>query len=142
MFPPDLLFKYVGGAPHHLDILRKLQIRFTQPDDLNDPHDSIPGVVPPADIAAFVDAVIARNFPGRLLPGLSPMQQSRARATLIAQYESDPDSLVERCFAIIRAKINEIGILSLTTSNDNLVLWAHYSDSHKGFVIGFKPGFA
>lgn len=34
--------------------------------------------------------------------------------------------------------INEnFGILSLTTKNDNLLMWSHYANSHKGFVIEF-----
>lgn len=138
---PDLVCKYVGSQAHHLDILRKLQIRFTQPDDLNDPHDCIPGIVPPTNIAAFVDAVIARTTPNGRLPGLSPDEQLNARNALIAKYESNPDELVQRCFAVVRRNINQAGVLSLTSSNENLVLWAHYGDSHRGFVIGLKPGF-
>ncbi|MGH1462752.1 MAG: DUF2971 domain-containing protein [Neptuniibacter sp.] len=29
------------------------------------------------------------------------------------------------------------GILSLTERNDNLLMWSHYADSHRGIVIGF-----
>jgi Protein of unknown function (DUF2971) len=32
---------------------------------------------------------------------------------------------------------NEFGVLSLTEKADNLLMWAHYADSHKGFVIEF-----
>lgn len=142
MTAPEILFKYVGSAQHHLDILRKRQIRFTQPDDLNDPHDCMPGVIPPKDVAAFVDGVIARSALGGLLPGLGAQQQAHARGVLIAQYEADVDALVERCFDIVRRNMNRAGVLSLTTSNDNLVLWAHYGDSHRGIVIGLRPGHA
>ena len=31
----------------------------------------------------------------------------------------------------------EIGILSLSKNWDNPLMWAHYSDSHKGFILGF-----
>lgn len=30
------------------------------------------------------------------------------------------------------------GIISLTTTNDNLLMWSHYSDEYKGMVIGFE----
>lgn len=37
--------------------------------------------------------------------------------------------------------INEVntrfGILSLTSKNNNLLMWSHYSNSHKGYCIGF-----
>ena len=31
------------------------------------------------------------------------------------------------------------GILSLTERNDNLLMWAHYAESHTGMVIGLDP---
>lgn len=31
-----------------------------------------------------------------------------------------------------------IGILSLTSKNDNLLMWVHYANSHKGFVVEFN----
>jgi hypothetical protein len=33
---------------------------------------------------------------------------------------------------------NMFGIASLTPKNDNLLMWSHYSNSHKGFVMGFQ----
>jgi hypothetical protein len=30
-----------------------------------------------------------------------------------------------------------VGVLSLTERPDNLVMWAHYADQHRGFVLGF-----
>ncbi len=31
----------------------------------------------------------------------------------------------------------DYGILSLTTKRDNLLMWSHYANSHKGFCVGF-----
>lgn len=33
---------------------------------------------------------------------------------------------------------NKFGILCLSEKCDNLLMWAHYTDCHKGFLIGFK----
>jgi hypothetical protein len=38
---------------------------------------------------------------------------------------------------IVEAINDTIGILCLTESFDNLLMWSHYSNSHKGFVVGF-----
>lgn len=140
MAAPEILFKYVGCAMHHLDILRKCEIRFTQPDDLNDPHDCMPGVIAPTNVATFVDGVIANSVSGGLLPGLNAQQQAKARNDLIAHYEGDADKLVSQCFDIVRKKMNSVGVLSLSASNENLALWAHYGDSHQGMVICFRSG--
>lgn len=49
----------------------------------------------------------------------------------------------EISFLIIKKKFNEItnkliGILSLTTKFDNLLMWSHYANEHKGFVVEFN----
>lgn len=31
------------------------------------------------------------------------------------------------------------GILCLSENNDNILMWSHYADSHKGICIGFTP---
>lgn len=38
--------------------------------------------------------------------------------------------------------IDNIGILSLSSKNDNPTMWAHYSSAHTGFVIGFDTNHA
>lgn len=136
--PPALLYKYVGSQPHHLDILRKLHIRFTQPDDLNDPYDCIPGVAPPVDVARFVDDTLTRNQAEIARRQYTATQLAAGRATMIAEYTNNPAALVKRCFEIVRRNLNELGILSLAYRNDNMVLWAHYADTHRGFVIGLR----
>lgn len=32
---------------------------------------------------------------------------------------------------------NEIGVLSLSTVNDSLLMWAHYADAHRGLILEF-----
>ena len=33
---------------------------------------------------------------------------------------------------------DEYGVLSLSAKNDNILMWSHYADYHKGFCIQFK----
>jgi hypothetical protein len=35
-------------------------------------------------------------------------------------------------------KVNAVGILCLSENRDDVVLWSHYADSHKGLCLGFK----
>lgn len=35
-------------------------------------------------------------------------------------------------------KFKDYGIISLTTNNDNPLMWTHYANEHKGVVIGFE----
>jgi len=38
----------------------------------------------------------------------------------------------------ITQNINNVGVISFTESKDNLLMWAHYANEHKGLVVGFN----
>jgi hypothetical protein len=40
--------------------------------------------------------------------------------------------------AILEMLARGVGVLSLTEKRDNLLMWAHYAESHEGFAIGFR----
>lgn len=39
----------------------------------------------------------------------------------------------------INTTINDFGIVALSETPRNLLMWAHYADEHQGICIGFKP---
>jgi hypothetical protein len=41
------------------------------------------------------------------------------------------------CASIYEALNRSVGILSLTEVPDDLLMWAHYADSHRGILVGF-----
>lgn len=41
----------------------------------------------------------------------------------------------------ITDSVNEFGIISLSETHRNLLMWAHYSDEHKGICLGFHSDF-
>jgi hypothetical protein len=34
--------------------------------------------------------------------------------------------------------MNQFGVLSVASHNDNMAMWAHYGETHRGFVIGLR----
>jgi hypothetical protein len=50
-----------------------------------------------------------------------------------------PEYLEKAARHLEESKYNEFGIFSLSEVKDNILLWSHYSDSHKGFCIGYDP---
>ncbi|MFM5754127.1 DUF2971 domain-containing protein [Aeromonas veronii] len=42
---------------------------------------------------------------------------------------------------IIRSQVNQYGIVSLSETSRNLLMWAHYADEHRGICIGYKDDF-
>lgn len=50
---------------------------------------------------------------------------------------SDPQKACKTVSDAIEKQMNNTGILCLTPHNDNLLMWAHYADSHKGVCIEY-----
>lgn len=45
---------------------------------------------------------------------------------------------LDKAHARIKKMISEFGIYCLSEVNDEILMWSHYADNHKGFCIGFN----
>lgn len=143
---PRLLYKYVDYPRR--SILEDGLIRFTQPSAFNDPFEMHPSfdLMSKADIASLPKAPQQEGQPssGRTLtpeviasmlttvmPGL---QQAIADTVKGDGAYALNNNLIAR--SVLDAKF---GVLSLTESPLNLLMWAHYADRHRGFVLQFDP---
>lgn len=50
--------------------------------------------------------------------------------------ELDDNSITDS-MGFLESDINELGVISLTESYNNTLMWAHYGDEHKGVVVEF-----
>jgi len=157
-----MLFKYL--RPERVDVIEKLEIRFTQPDALNDPFELRPrfeSLIPEAEVLAHYSATPVDFEPMlrqayAMLPDehrsrlayedaasafRSFMDTERGRsavsAGLLTFLRSMRDMAPPLCATIYEALNRNVGILSLTEVPDDLLMWAHYADSHRGILIGF-----
>lgn len=143
------LFKYV--CPQRIDILENRMICFSTPQQLNDPFELNPhieGVVTQETCNSSIkDEVAKLRGEYSRLP-----RNSRRKMTFddFARQVSDfahkeltsevKLGMAKKAKVIIdKELVGKIGILSLTERPDNLLMWAHYADSHQGFVIEFDP---
>lgn len=55
-----------------------------------------------------------------------------------SQLETELDMMEARRAKLI-AQFRESGIFCATRRKDNLLMWAHYAEQHRGVVFGFKP---
>lgn len=139
-----ILYKYLGRK----DFFSNLKLRFTQPNELNDPRECVPELKF-RDPRGYINAVIQRNFESGYLkllsenPNMTPQHALtaciKASSTLENDYIENHEEWVKRVFDKFMEVTNrDIGVLSLTESNNNELMWAHYADSHNGYVIGFE----
>jgi len=144
------LYKYLH--PDRISVLRDGMIRFSSPKVLNDPFELKPHVSAIAT-KQYLDAEIDRSLPKVLAEEYSNLPlQFRKRVSLqqfqtlakthfptaksrVEEFADRASSMVQQLMA---QKFEEmIGVLCLTESPANLLMWAHYADSHQGFVVEF-----
>lgn len=117
----NLYYKYL--PPERLTYLENELLRYTQPIDLNDPFECLPKKPTEKE---FNDVVKKLSD---LLPKMGiPLSDNAGKLELEKIYRDAYQNVN-----------NDIGILSLTKNWNNTLMWAHYTNSHKGFCIGFDP---
>jgi hypothetical protein len=143
---PEQIFKYVSSD--RIDILEKLRIRFTQPSYFNDPFEmrvSVEGHSPES-LDKAEEEVYKNQFLKYALRGgehsyekFRKIQKSYNR-TVMGKLKFDPHYQKQAATAYAFKKWDsQVGILSLSAIEKNLLMWAHYADSHRGMLIEFNP---
>ncbi|MFC1537317.1 DUF2971 domain-containing protein [Gemmatimonadota bacterium] len=123
------LYKYGNmKKPTHLrKILLKNKLWFSSPKDINDPLEFRPYF---KIEKSKNDLQNAREFISDLLKDEEPSYVEIA----INNTEVVYDSLAEHSNNIL----SEVGVCCFSYLNDNLLMWAHYSDGHCGYCIEFS----
>lgn len=141
------LYKYVH--PDRTDILRDQMIRFSPRSALNDPFELAPhlsGLSTSREIDEKADQLMPEAIEEIIAKlGNAP----EIRETVVAYVKSRmphvklQTEIMGALFTHSFRKrfesefLDSIGTLCLTETPDNLLMWAHYGDAHRGFVIEF-----
>tara|TARA_R110000868_G_scaffold1116_4_gene8577 strand:- start:6416 stop:7264 length:849 start_codon:yes stop_codon:yes gene_type:complete len=141
------LFKYT--TLDRLDILENQQIRYTQPGAFNDPFEMpafLENLVEPDKFPDLIDGVFDNSIQEEY-EKFSPSQKhqisfekfyrlaaERKTATLPLMLAA-----LNSLAPIVRESLRDLdklfGVLSLTETADNLLMWSHYADQHRGMVL-------
>lgn len=149
--PPASLFKYFG--PQGTRLFDNWHLRCSQPGALNDPFEFRPHVAgwgTHEELKAVADArweAYAKEQYDDLSSRLGP-RMSFAEFRKKIEYDKAPmmkEALArdmahanQEMAEKMAAQINEgIGVLCLCEDPDDLLMWAHYANEHKGFVVEF-----
>ncbi len=125
-------YKYLPYSEGALKALTDSTIKFTSPLEFNDPFDCNPyydaskvHLVPSQRPDLFKAAGDRR--------GLSPAKRLQEKGKFIARLKRTID-----IGAFARDTIARVGVVSLSKSAQNILMWSHYADFHRGFVIEFR----
>ncbi|MDR6966925.1 hypothetical protein J2X31_000925 [Flavobacterium arsenatis] len=117
----NIYYKYL--PPERLSYLDDELLRYTQPIDLNDPFECLPKK--PSE-KEFKDVI--KKVSELLHKKGFPLNENAEILEL--------EKIYNEAYQNVN---NDIGILSLTKNWNNTLMWSHYTNSHKGFCIGFDP---
>lgn len=145
MKKPTSFFKFVSFE--RKDILENGQVRFAPIGEFNDPFELEPVITP-----------ISREYIEFFI-GLSEEEQQKIEfSEEDSRYSSEREWQVDEYEKIYKDKIKKYGVLSLSSNADinpfltvcvpekkdprtNILMWSHYANSHKGFIIEFDSDF-
>lgn len=136
------LYKYV--KPERIDAIRNLAVRFSPPNEFNDPFELLPNMRI-IETREWIDPVKQK-----VVPQLKKTSPSRSEGEIeqmfLQRYMQRKDIQKQRVLEIARktAGVNRILSLSKTAPDDARasLLWAHYTENHTGIVLEFDDAHA
>ena len=134
---PEKLYKYrsLGALESQftLDIIEKCQLYWACPHDFNDPFDCVP-------LQIFQGSKSQHLKRAKQAVQLFESDKPRAerRRALRSALKRKPSEIVAAMEDGNVKMLGKIGICSMTEKNDNMLMWSHYADSHRGICLGFE----
>lgn len=127
MSTPRYLYKYQSVTQHSLGSLINGTVWMSTPASFNDPFDCAINL----DLKKLKESVIhamelvtkANNV---------PMDES------LRALRPDDEAAYTQLRESLRAQMQEIGVLCLSETPNEILMWSHYAEYHKGFCIEFK----
>ena len=121
-----MIYKYVDieGAKH---ILRNYTLKFTKPDDFNDPfefHNEL--VKKEITIEHFEEIVRKRESDPALIK------------KHLENFEKDKLNVSENIGRLFEARKNSSLITCFSEKYDSVLMWSHYAQNHRGVCFGFS----
>ncbi len=139
---PTTLYKYRNWTDiYHKNILLKNQLFLASPKDFNDPFDC--RIAPnfklldtKEKIQRYVDEALIRHFDTLTKDNRDLVfEQKRLEERLLNNIEDVQKDHEEEYF---NTRDIYFGVVSMSTRWDSILMWSHYSDSHKGICVGFS----
>ena len=150
-----ILYKYADNKCANksgIDILRSLRLKVTPPAEFIDPFEFAPRV--PDDLSRSGAEQILQNpkvlrgaydllkSSGKFTGSFEEFHQPEQDGTLVQKMVQWYPQATANFWRLHREQISkEYGVLCLAEEPDNILMWSHYADGHKGFVVGFNTDY-
>jgi len=129
------LYKYRDwGTPFHSRIITERELYLSAARDFNDPFD--------ARFTIRYDLLSDEDLRNRLTISFRKAEPYAGANRVKSQVDTafnnmrDPAYVKDLHRRKHEANNEAIGVYCMTTKPDNILMWSHYANSHKGFVVG------
>lgn len=137
---PEIVYKYRDWKnDFHRRILLHQEIFIPSPEKFNDPFDCR---IPIAYHLLKDDEKLAKEYFNQVVkrhfPNYSKEEHNQEVIRLLTEgrFKSEEFGRIGNKKWIENIQ-NTLGVFSVTAVNNNVLMWAHYSNNHQGFCVGF-----
>jgi len=122
------------------ELFQEYEVWFSKPTEFNDPFEFH---FTPSFEATLTEKI---EVYAKILQKRQKLTESLAKAEASSVFLGLGDSGIEKwekehLKLFIERQFNQIGIFSLTKSNNDILMWSHYANEHKGICIELSPKF-
>lgn len=132
---PETLYKYFSFNNFTERIFSHSEVYFPSPKQFNDPFDCKVRVdfrSSPKEQREFLDEMLAK-----LHPSLTKKQRQPLVKKVLREKTFFNNREIEKFTRNMQDTVDAAGVFCMTELPDNILMWAHYADSHRGFCAEF-----
>lgn len=127
-------YKYRAINKYSLDTIENDTIYFSAYTDFNDPFEFSTPFPNLAKMYKRASAELDVLHTNKILDTPDYLDLKNICINIIKNGNPDLDITHSK----IRERLKKVGIYSLSKVNDEILMWSHYADNHKGFCMGFE----
>ncbi len=128
---PRFLYKFFPINDYFIDEVKNSYIWFSKPPDFNDPFDGSITLQWKATTEQY-EVYLTKIAIGRMSE--EKIKESSRRMS------QNPEVAKAHLQDLVSKVMDRIGVTCLSEINDNILMWSHYANSHKGVCIQFDLG--
>lgn len=137
---PANFYKYRGLGQHTEAIFVRNELFFAAPVTFNDPFDSafriaVEGQDNQRVFESMAFGQIRKKMPDLTLHETVQAAQQVGAAIIERKAEECREISVQK---LARDTTDKVGVLSLSEKSDDILMWSHYADCHKGICLEFS----
>jgi hypothetical protein len=127
-------YKYRAINKYSLETIENDTVYFSPYTDFNDPFEFSTPFPNLAKMYKRASTELDKLHENRILDTPDYLNLKNICQNIIKNGNPDLDITHSK----IREKLKKVGIYSLSKVNDEILMWSHYADNHRGFCMGFN----